>query len=505
MKLFLNLAAILNLLFMIFVLFFERKEDSRRWAWVLVLYFLPVVGIVLYIFLSGHFFTKTKQLTRISYFFDGLTRNFFEEHKDFLKIFYQALDNPLLEEYKSLIKMNLLGNKSILAITTSSHIYCWGQDLFKDMLQDMEAATQSICVESFIIHDDATGKAFMEVLCRKAQQGVEVKLLYDDVGSFLTPKHFFHRLTKAGGQVQAFFPVKWRLPLSINFRNHRKITVIDRKIGYLGGVNIGDEYANCSGGSAPLWRDTHIRLTGTVVMKLHAIFLVDWFTMPAWHTRLKKTEDIAQHFSVETIQLLQQQLSAAQKAITENNFKPEGIPTQILTSGPDNLRPTEIQDALIRIIMEAKHYVYIQSPYFTPNQEIYKALKLAALSGVDVRIMVPDQWDKFYVREAAYQFIWEMLEFGIKFYHYQGFIHSKTLVSDDKVCTIGSTNIDIRSFDLHFETNAIFYDQNVACQCRHIFEQDMEHSRQASSQWFRSKPLSRRLLWPFFKMFSPLM
>lgn len=505
MELFLNIAAILNLLFVIFVLFFERKEDSRRWAWVLVLYFLPVVGIVLYIFLSGHFFTKTKQLTRISHFFDGLTRNFFEEHKDFLKIFYQSLDNPLLEEYKSLIKMNLMGNKSILAITTSSKIYCWGQDLFKDMLQDMEDATQSICVESFIIHDDATGQAFMEVLCRKAQQGVEVKLLYDDVGSFLTPKHFFHRLTKAGGQVQAFFPVKWRLPLSINFRNHRKITVIDGKISYLGGVNIGDEYANCSGGSAPLWRDTHMRLTGTVVMKLHAIFLMDWFTMPAWHTRLKKTEDIAQHFSVETIQLLQQQLSAAQKAITENNFKPEGIPTQILTSGPDNLCSTEIQDALIRMIMEAKHYVYIQSPYFTPSQEIYKALKLAALSGVDVRIIVPDQWDKFYVREAAYQFIRELLEVGISFYHYQGFIHSKTLVADDKICTIGSTNMDIRSFDLHFEANAIFYDENLACQCRHIFERDMEQSRQANSQWFSSKPLLRRLLWPFFKMFSPLM
>ena len=505
MELFLNLAAILNLLFMIFVLFFERKEDSRRWAWVLVLYFLPVVGIVLYIFLSGHFFTKTKQLTRISHFFDSLTRNFFQEHKDSLKIFYQALDNPLLEEYKSLIKMNLMGNKSILAITTSSKIYCWGQDLFKDMLQDMEAATQSICVESFIIHDDATSQAVMDVLCRKAQQGVEVKLLYDDVGSFLTPKHFFHRLTKAGGQVQAFFPVKWRLPLSINFRNHRKITVIDGKIGYMGGVNIGDEYANCSGEKAPLWRDTHIRLTGTVVMELHATFLVDWFTMPAWHTRLKNHQDLAQHFSLETIQLLQQQLSAAKKAITEHNFKPEGIPTQILTAGPDNLRPTEIQDALIRMIMEAKHYVYIQTPYFTPNQEIYKALKLAALSGVDVRIMVPDQWDKFYVREAAFQFIRELLDFGISFYHYQGFIHAKTLVADDKICTIGSTNMDIRSFDLHFEVNAIFYDQNLASQYRHIFEKDMENSRKASSQWFRSKPVARRLLWPLFKMFSPLM
>lgn len=505
MELLLNLAALLNLLFMIFVLFFERKEDSRRWAWFLVLYFLPVVGILLYILLSGHFFTKTKQLTRISHFFDGLTRQFFQEHSDFLKIFFQALDNPLLEEYKSLIKMNLVGNKSILAITTSSRIYCWGQELFQDMLSDMEAATESIYVESFIIHHDATGQAFMDVLCHKAQQGVEVKLLYDDVGSILTKKSFFLRLTKAGGQVQAFFPVKWRLPLSINFRNHRKITIIDRKIGYMGGVNIGDEYANCSKRKKPLWRDTHIRLTGTVVSKLLVTFFIDWFTTPAWHTRLKKTEDIAKHFSPETIQLLQQQLSATKEAIAKNNFKPEGIPTQIITAGPDDLCSTEIEDALIRMIMDARQYVYIQTPYFTPNQEFYKALKLAALAGVDVRIMVPDQWDKFYVREAAYQFIREMLEFGIKFYHYQGFIHAKTLVSDDKICTIGSTNIDIRSFDLHFEINAIFYDKSLACQYRDIFEKDMENSRQASSQWFRAKPLIRRILWPFFKLFSPLM
>ena len=505
MELILNIIAILNFLFIIFVLFFERKEDSRRWAWVLVLYFLPMVGIALYILLSGHFFTKTKQLTKISRFFDGLSRVLFQEHKDSLRIFYEALDNPVLEEYKALVKMNLTGNKSILATTTSSRIYCWGQDMFRDLLADMEAATKSICVESFIIRDDATGNALMDVLCRKARQGLEVKLLYDGMGSILTPSRFFHRLTKADGQAQAFFPVKWRLPLSINFRNHRKITVIDGRIGYMGGVNIGDEYANCGKGKRPLWRDTHIRLTGTVVLELHSTFLMDWFTTPAWHKNLKKTEDLTKHFSMETIQLLQQQLSAAQQAITKKNFRPEGVPTQIITAGPDDLCTTEIEDALIRMITEAKSYVYIQTPYFTPSQAFYRALKIAALSGVDVRIMVPDQWDKFYVREAAYQFIREMLEFGITFYHYKGFIHSKTLVSDDKISTIGSTNIDVRSFDLHFEANAIFYDQNLARQCRRIFEGDIENSRQATDEWFRSKPLVRRSLWAFFKMFSPLM
>lgn len=506
MELFLNLATILNIIFITFVLFFERKEDSRRWAWVLVLYFLPLVGVILYILLSGHFFTKTKQLTRISHFFDGLNVLFYQEYKESLQDFYSSLNTPVVEENKSLVKMNVTGNKSPLVTTVTSRIYCWGQDMFPEMLADMEAATQSIYIESFIIHDDTTGNALMDVLCKKAQEGIEVKLLYDDVGSILTPNSFFHRLTKAGGQVQAFFPVKWRLPLSINFRNHRKITVIDGTIGYMGGINIGDEYANCNKSRDKLlWRDTHIRLTGPVVMNLHSTFLIDWFTTPAWHTRLKKTDDITKLFSPETIELLQQQLSAAKHGITEKHPSHKGIPTQIITAGPDDLCTTEIEDALIRMIMAAKRYVYIQTPYFTPTQEFYKALKLAAMSGVDVRIMVPDQWDKFYVREAAYQFIREMLDFGIKFYHYNGFIHSKTLVADDKISTIGSTNIDTRSFDLHFEVNAIFYDENLACQCRQIFENDIENSRLATSQWFESMPLLRRALWAFFKMFSPLM
>ena len=157
------------------------------------------------------------------------------------------------------------------------------------------------------------------------------------------------------------------------------------------------------------------------------------------------------------------------------------------------------------MILSAKEYVYIQSPYFTPSQQVYNALKIAAQSGVDVRIMVPDQWDKFYVKIAAYQFIRELLGFGVQFYHYNGFIHSKTMVCDDKICTIGSTNMDTRSFDLHFEVNGIFYDQDMARQCRQIFLEDMHNSRQAHLDWFNSRPLPRRVLWAFFKMFSPLM
>lgn len=502
MEIFLNITAILNVLFIIFVLFFERKEDSRRWAWVLVLYFLPMVGMLLYILLSGHFFTKTRQLTRISQFFDNLRTQFYQQHEDFLKDFFTRLQHPVLQEYQALVRMNARGNKSPLTFTTSAKIYCWGEELFKDMLEDMKAARHSICVESFIIHNDTTGTVLMDILCQKAQQGLEVKLLYDDVGSILTPNSFFHRLTKAGGQVQAFFPVKWRLPLSINFRNHRKITIIDGSIGYMGGVNIGDEYANCSTNEKkPLWRDTHIRVTGSTVMRLYSIFLMDWLTTPAWHTRLKRTEDITRYFSQETIQLLQQQLTTRQTFCSQWS----DIPTQIITAGPDDLCTTEIEAALIRMILSAKEYVYIQSPYFTPSQQVYNALKTAAQSGVDVRVMVPDRWDKFYVKIAAYQFIRELLGFGVQFYHYNGFIHSKTMVCDDKICTIGSTNMDTRSFDLHFEVNGIFYDQAMARQCKTIFQEDIHNSRQAHLEWFTSQPLPHRALWAFFKMFSPLM
>ncbi len=511
MELFLNIAAILNILFIIFVLFFERKEDSRRWAWVMVLHFLPMVGMVLYILLSGHFFTKTKQLTQVARFFDSLKTNLSQAR--LLDRLAVHLDNPIIREYLPLIRMNLEGNKSPLSTASSTKIYCWGQDLFKDMLTDMEAATESICLESFIIHDDATGTLLMELLCRKAQSGIEVKLLYDDVGSILTPNSFFHRLTEAGGQAQAFFPVKWRLPLSINFRNHRKITIIDGKIGYMGGINIGDEYANRSTNKKkPLWRDTHIRLTGSCVINLHSIFLIDWFTTPAWHSRLKRTEDITRHFPAATVQLLKERLDASQhspaphrKVAVDTLFLTEGIPTQIITAGPDDLRSTEIEAALIRMLLSAKDYVYIQTPYFTPSQQFYNALKIAAQSGVDVRVMVPDRWDKFYVKIAAYQFIREMLGFGVQFYHYNGFIHSKTMVCDDKISTIGSTNIDTRSFDLHFEVNAIFYDQDMARQCKAIFQKDMAQSHQADLEWFNTQPLYRRALWAFFKMFSPLM
>ena len=405
------------------------------------------------------------------------------------------------------VDAKLLNQKAPLTYADSVKTYCWGQDMFADMFSEIQQATDSVYVETFIIHNDKTGKKLMELLCQKAKEGLEVKLLYDDAGSISTPKGFFYQLDMAGGETQPFFPVKWKLPLSVNFRNHRKITVIDNKIAYMGGINIGDEYANCSENKRkPLWRDTHVRLTGECVLALRSVFYIDWFTTPTWKIQQKKLQDVSNYFVQDTSKLYPYQNNIDTiKTLEEKIFDNNSIPVQVITAGPDDKFTSEIEDALIRMIMNAKKYVYIQTPYFTPDVQFYNALKIAVFSGVDVRIMVPKCWDKFYVKAAAFQNIRELLQCGIKFYHYKGFIHAKTLVSDDKVSTIGSTNIDTRSFDLNFEINSVFYDEKLAVSHKDIFLEDIKNSEVASLQWFDSRFILLRGIWGFFKLFSPIL
>ncbi len=507
MDIFWNILNILNIIFILFVVFFERKEDSQRMAWLLALIFLPGIGMLLYILLSGHFFTQKPQLKKINQYSSKLNDQFISKQLSFFQEEKDIFNNKFFHDNHHLINMNLSHGKSLLTVTDSIKIYRWGQDMFADLKKDLEAATESIFIESFIFHNDKIGTEIMDILCRKAEQGLTVKLLYDDMGSITTRTKFFERLDKAGGTSLAFSPIRWRLPLTINFRNHRKNTIIDGKIGYMGGVNIGDEYANQSKKKRkPLWRDTHIRITGDSVLFMQKIFLIDWFTTPAWKTRLRKLEDITKYFPESIFNGIKEKISPENDTnLSLNIFTENKIPTQIITAGPDDIHITEIEDALIRMIMSAKNYVYIQTPYFTPDIQFVNALKIAASSGVDVRIMVPGKWDKSYVRAAAYEFIREVMDYGITFYHYNGFIHSKTLVSDDKVVTIGSTNIDTRSFELHFEMNAIFYDKNLAIENKNIFLDDIKNSQKAEKEWFDTRFFLRRAIWFFCKLFSSLM
>ncbi len=490
--------SILNYMFAIFILFFERKGSAGRFAWILTLILLPGLGSLLYIVFSGHFFTKTKKMElakKIVY--DESVQLMQKQHEFFLN---QAgkLPNKVVNEYAPLIDMNIKYGQSLMTYASSVKVFLWGKDKFKALFEDIEKAKHHVFIQYFIIRNDRIGNEFMNLLCKKAREGVEVKLLYDDLGCIRAFRSFFKKLDAAGGVSLPFFPVRRGNLFSINFRNHRKIVVIDSKIAYTGGFNIGDEY---EGRKGYLWRDTHVRLTGNCVYEYLILFLVDWYAVSSgkrsqiWFGKTNK-------YTIPDIGAINRRVLHSLK---DDTASAKHIPTQVVSSGPDNQQRTEIRDAMIRMIMNAKDKIYIQTPYFTPDEAFFSALKIAALSGIDVRIIVPGRWDKFYVKAAAFDFIREMIPYGISFYKYPGFIHSKVIIVDGKILSLGSCNIDSRSFDLHFETNIFFFDESFTQKHEEIFFEDQAVCSKHELEWFESRLIFKRAWWSFCRLFSPIM
>ena len=492
-----------QIIFIVFILFFERKDAGRKFSWMLIIFFLPGVGIFLYFLLSGHFFTKTRKMERIQRHIYERTMPFIEEQEQYFEKIKSRIKNKTLTEYSDIVKMNFVQAASNLSYTTTISEYTCGEDVFRELIKDLEAAEKSIFMEFFIFREDKIGKQIMEILCRKAKRGVEVKLLYDDFGSLLTRRKFFEKLDKAGGASVPFFPIRAGLPLTVNFRNHRKNVIIDEKIGYMGGVNIGDEYINgLRNDRKKPWRDTHIRVTGSCVAAMLITFLIDYHSSAYGKKTLKSLKKAEAYFPLEKIKSLNKEIL---RNIKDDVPGDDIIPVQLLLSGPNDNHKHQIRDCMIRMIMNAKKSIYIQTPYFTPDEPFFSALKLASMAGRDVRIIVPQYWDKIYAKAAAFQFMRELMEYGVKFYAYPGFIHSKTLTIDENLTTIGTTNIDTRSFELHFEMNMIFYDEGFAKRNTDIFMKDIEKSYQLQLEWFNSRFIFRRTLWSFCKLFSPIM
>ncbi|MBQ1869625.1 MAG: PLDc N-terminal domain-containing protein, partial [Treponema sp.] len=562
-------AQAINILFVIFVLFFERKESTRRFIWILLLLIFPVGGMVLYILFSGNFFTGTKRMHEVKQTAQQLTKDVRREQKATLTQSPSNIPNPVIKEFLPLITMNLMEGKSLLVSTDTAILYTRGEDFFNDLCQELESAKVSIFMEYFIFHKDNIGKRIMEILCRKAREGVDVKLIYDDLGSIATPTRFFRQLNKAGGEARPFFQIRIGLPLTLNYRNHRKLTVIDSDRAFIGGINIGDEYENKNKRFKPMWRDTVVRLTGSSVLTLQINFLSDWYSIDAWNKHTKGIEEAKKYFpgsftdffvradvgggnaSRETgsdagnpdgngktgggnasgeiggdaenpdgnkglvsYSIQKQEVSAKEKKEHSLKFRKsfleslaggKAIPTQIVTAGPNEKHKANIEDTFIRMIMSARKNIFIQTPYFTPDEGFYTVLKLAAYTGIKVRIMIPSQWDKFFMKAASYEFAREMCAEGVEFFLYPGFIHSKMMTVDGKISSIGTTNIDVRSFRLLFEENAIFYDKNFTAECERIFEEDMELCRPVTKEDFDKRFILKRAWGSFCKLFSPLL
>lgn len=449
----------------------DNRQPAKTMAWVMVLIFIPVVGIVLYFFF-GQNTRKEKFISRQS--MDQLTKRSMLE-------FAEQQNLVLPEEHSVLINLFKTQNWALPFKNNTTDILTDGTDFFISLLRDIGQATHHIHLETYIICDDPLGRLLADALADKARQGVEVRFIYDDVGCWNVPNSFFEQMRNAGIDVHAFMPVKFPAFTSkVNYRNHRKLCVIDGKIGYIGGMNIAMRYVKGSNGRA--WRDTHMRIRGGAVYGIQRAFLVDWF------------------FVDRTLVT-----NRCYYPMLDGSINNDCI-MQVVTSSPISPWP-EMMQGYVRILLEAKRYVYMETPYFLPTEPVMFAMRTAALAGVDVRLMVPLHSDAKFVEWASRPYIQEAADSGVKVYLYKaGFNHSKLLVSDDSLSTCGSTNIDFRSFENNFESNVFIYDSGMAQRIKAVFIGDMKNCVMYGD-YMRTRRLSftHRLWESFVRLFSPLM
>lgn len=467
--LFLVVYSIIIIITMVRVLM-DNRQPAKTMAWMLVLMFIPFLGIILYIFF-GQNTRKERKIWQQS--LDQLTKRSMLE-------FVEQKDFNIPEEYRTISNLFMNQNLALPFKNNEVEIYTSGYDFFPSLLMEIGKAEHHIHIDTFIISDDPLGRLIADALIDKARQGIEVRLIYDDVGSWRTPNSFFTRMRNEGIEVYAFMPVRFPAFTSrVNYRNHRKICVIDGEVGFIGGMNIARRYVQ--GTPKQSWRDTHVKLTGAAVYGLQRAFLVDWYFV-------------------------------SKVLITERSYYPEIIIgqnnslVQVVTSSPTSLWP-EIEQGYVRILTNAKHYVYMETPYFLPTDPILFAMRVAALSGVDVRLMIPYETDTKIVEWASRSYVIEASRAGVKILLYRkGFNHSKLLVSDDAMATIGSTNVDFRSFENDFEANAFFYDKKIALQVKEVFLADQKDSIDLDDvRRFIKKPFLQRLWESFVRLLSPLL
>lgn len=469
----------LNILFALTVIFLERKKPSSTWAWLLVLFFLPFVGFFLYLLLGRQL--RKKHLFRwdgrkdigieqlISYQIEAIENNELELRKEHIK------------NYNHLIYMNLKTNNAVLTQDNAVEVFDDGNDKFETLLHDIEHAKHHIHIQYYIFKLDNLGQRILNALLKKANQGVKVRVLFDEMGSRGIRKRHFKKLLDAGGEVEVFFPSI--LPLinpRLNFRNHRKIVVIDGRIGYIGGFNVGDEYLGLSDRFG-YWRDTHLRIEGSAVHPLQTRFILDW-------NQASAKNDIC--YAERYFPPIPQKGTAA---------------LQIISSGPDTDWEV-IKNNYLHLIANAKKYVYIQSPYFIPDESFFDAIRIATLAGIDVRIMIPNKPDHMFVYWATYSYVGPLVEAGAKVYHYEkGFIHAKMIVVDDEIASVGTANIDVRSFSLNFEVNALIYDRTLAHRLAEIFESDILDCSELTIELYKNRSNYIKFKESISRLLSPIL
>jgi len=453
----------------------DNRQPAKTIAWALVIYFLPLFGVVAYIFFGVN---RRRERYISSRSMDMLT-------KRSMLNFVEQEDLHVPEDYKPIVDLFVNESFSLPFADNRVQTITSGYDFFPSLLHDISQARAHIHICMYIFEDDALGRLVADALIDKARQGVEVRVVYDHVGSWVVKNRFFERMREGGVEVEPFMPVRFpRLTSKANYRNHRKVVVIDGRVGYIGGMNIAVRYVSDS------WRDTMLRIEGRGVCSLQRVFLVDWYFVDRTLLSDRKYYPVP----------------PSQPDSQEKEGRQEDTLLQAVASGPVASYP-EIMQGYVRVILAARRYIYIETPYFLPTAAVLSALKVAALSGVDVRIMVPHSSDAWFVEWASRSFLREAVEAGVQVRLYTaGFLHSKFMVSDDAVSTCGSTNVDFRSFENNFEANLFGYGSALALKLKQAYLAD----EQQSIDFATSKPLMhpsffKRLAESFTRLLSPLM
>lgn len=466
---------IINFILIVAIVCFERRDPVVSLAWVLGFTLLPIGGLVIFLVFGTGLKKHTKKRYRQKLERDAALTKLLHDQKHIVYSDYMK-DTP----YADIVRYLFSADNSPYTAGNEVDIFTSAQMKYASLIEDIKQAKETINMVYFIIHNDDISNKILHLLAEKARQGVQVRFLYDDFGNLLTPRKIFDELKQAGGKVVPFFPVKLAAYSKLNHRNHRKIVVIDGKVGYVGGMNIGDEYMY-GRNDIKNWRDTHMRITGPAVCFLQKYFALDW----EFSTDEKLSDDLEKFFIIP-------------------NEAAGGVPMQIAASGPDSDKE-QIKCGMIKMMNDARDYAYIQTPYFVPDKAFMTAVTMAAEMGVDVRIMIPGVPDKPYVYYVTKSYIGELLKAGVRVYLYNGFIHSKTIAVDDAVSTIGTTNIDIRSFQLHFEINAFMYGETITKQCRDIFMRDLEACHEVTMEEYDQRGVFNIMKEGFFRLFSPIM
>lgn len=465
-----------------FVVVLDNRNPVKTMAWILVLLFLPFVGLVFYYFF-GRSTRKERLISKKGY--SRLLKRPMAEYQ-----IQESLDN--ISDKSRIMQFFRNVNNALPFEGNTVEVYTDGASMIIDLLKSVYSAKHHIHIEFYIIEDDPVGRLLRDALIDKAREGVVVRVLYDDVGCWRVDKDFYEQMLCEGIEVQGFLKVRYPLFTSkVNYRNHRKIVVIDGRVGFIGGMNIAIRYIK--GLDWGIWRDTHARIAGKAVYGLQTAFLTDWFTVE--RSLITSSEYFPKFTPSET-----DSAETGGLRLTINNSI-----AQIVTSDPVS-RWRDIMQGYVLAISSARKYIYIQTPYLLPTEPILTALQSAALSGVDVRIMIPKRGDSWIIHKASMSYINDLMKSGVKIYLYKrGFIHSKMMTCDDEISTIGSTNMDFRSFEHNFEANAFFYDKETAEALKKVFIDDMSSSTLLTLKLWNARSAKNKISESVIRLLSPLL